>query len=73
MAIDRRALVLAASDDPFIPEASTSKWPLSRSVSMEIVRGGGHVGFVGRAQSPGWFWAGDRALQWIEQAVASPG
>jgi hypothetical protein len=66
-AIARRTLVLAASNDPFIPEASTRKWPLSDSVAMEIVDGGGHVGFVGRSRAPGWFWAGDRVLQFLNE------
>ena len=65
-AIDRRALILAASDDPFIPETSMRKWRLSDSVTISIVEGGGHVGFVGRSDAPGHFWAADRVLAFLE-------
>jgi len=68
-AIDRPALVLAAADDPFIPEASLRKWPRSDTVSMEIVGGAGHVGFVGRARAPGHFWAADRVFSFLDDAV----
>jgi predicted alpha/beta-fold hydrolase len=68
-AIDRPTLILAASDDPFIPEASTRKWARSGTVSMEIEVGGGHVGFVGRARAPGHFWAADRVLHFLEDRV----
>ena len=68
-AIDRPTLILAAADDPFIPEASMRKWARSDSVSMEIVEGGGHVGFVGRSRAPGHFWAADRILGFLESVV----
>jgi predicted alpha/beta-fold hydrolase len=67
--IDRPTLILAAADDPFIPEASMRKWDLSEAVSMEIVDGGGHVGFVGRSKAPGHFWAADRILGFLESFV----
>ena len=62
-------LILAAADDPFIPEASMRKWARSDSVSMEIVDGAGHVGFVGRSKAPGYFWAADRILGFLENDV----
>ena len=68
-AIDRQTLILAAADDPFIPEASMRKWARSEAVSIEIVEGGGHVGFVGRSKAPGYFWAADRILGFLENAV----
>jgi len=68
-AIDRPTLILAAADDPFIPEASMRKWALSEAVSMEIVDAGGHVGFVGRSRAPGHFWAADRILGFLESVV----
>jgi len=68
-AIDRKTLILAAANDPFIPEASMRKWARSEAVSMEIVEGGGHVGFVGRAMAPGYFWAADRILAFLESVV----
>jgi uncharacterized protein len=68
-AIDRPTLVLAASDDPFIPRASMTKWPRGRSVSMDLVEGGGHVGFVGPSRAPRHFWAADRALSFFEELL----
>lgn len=64
--IEHKALVLAASDDPFIPEASMRKWPSTHSVTISIVEGGGHVGFVGPSKAPGHFWAADRVLAFLE-------
>jgi len=64
--IDRPALVLAAADDPMIPVDSVARWPLAPSVRREIVPTGGHVGFVSRSQAPGWFWAPDRAMAFLE-------
>jgi predicted alpha/beta-fold hydrolase len=70
-AIDRPTLVLAAADDPMIPVASVARWPVSAAVRREIVPTGGHVGFVGRAQAPGWFWAPQRLLAFLEGAASS--
>ncbi len=64
--IDRPALVLAAADDPMIPQASVTAWPLAASVRREVAPTGGHVGFVGRSRAPGFFWAADRALEFLE-------
>ena len=69
--IGRPALVLAAADDPMIPVESVARWPLSSSVHREIVPTGGHVGFVSRAQAPGWFWAPQRAMAFLEAAASS--
>ena len=68
-AIDRPTFILAAADDPFIPEASLRKCARSEAVAMEIVEGGGHVGFVGRSKAPGYFWAADRILGFLENVV----
>jgi predicted alpha/beta-fold hydrolase len=64
--IDRPAFVLAAADDPMIPSASVTGWPLSPSVRREVARTGGHVGFVSASRAPGWFWAPERALVFLE-------
>jgi predicted alpha/beta-fold hydrolase len=66
--IERPALVLAAADDPMIPVASVERWPLSPAVRREITPTGGHVGFVAPSRAPGWFWAADRALAFVEAA-----
>lgn len=65
-AIDRPTLLLAAADDPMIPVASVERWPLSPAVSRETTATGGHVGFVAPARAPGWFWAADRAMAFVE-------
>jgi uncharacterized protein len=69
--IDRPALVLAAADDPMIPQESLTRWPLplSGKVRREIASTGGHVGFVGRSEAPGFFWAAPRVLDFLEEAV----
>jgi predicted alpha/beta-fold hydrolase len=69
-AIDRPALLLAAADDPMIPRGSVERWPCSPSVTREIAPTGGHVGFVARSQAPGFFWAPERALGFLEREVA---
>jgi uncharacterized protein len=69
--IDRPTLVLAAADDPMVPVASVARWPISGSVQREIVPTGGHVGFVSRAQAPGWFWAPERMMDFLEDASLS--
>jgi predicted alpha/beta-fold hydrolase len=70
--IDRPALVLAAADDPMIPLESVAAWPLSPSVRREIVPTGGHVGYVGRSRAPGWFWAPERVLAFLEAPPPRP-
>jgi predicted alpha/beta-fold hydrolase len=69
-AIDRPTLLLAAADDPMIPVASTARWPVSAAVTREITATGGHVGFVAPSSSPGWFWAADRAVAFLEEHLA---
>lgn len=62
------ALVLAAHDDPMIPVASLTHWPLPADghVLREITPTGGHVGFVAPSAAPGSFWAGERALEFLD-------
>lgn len=66
-AIDRPALVLAAADDPMIPADTVARWPAASAVTRELLPTGGHVGFVARAAAPGWFWAPERALAFLEE------
>jgi len=61
-----RTLVLSAADDPMIPVRSVEPWPTAPSVRREVTTTGGHVGFVGRSSAPGWFWAPERALDFLE-------
>jgi len=69
-AIERPALILAAADDPLIPETTVSRWPTGGRVTREITPTGGHVGFVGREGAPGFFWAARRALDFAGQHVS---
>jgi predicted alpha/beta-fold hydrolase len=59
-------LVLSAADDPMIPIHSVEPWAASKSVRQEITPTGGHVGFVARASAPGYFWAAEHALDFLE-------
>lgn len=63
------ALVLAAQDDPMIPIASLTHWPLPASgvVEREVTPTGGHVGFVAPSLAPGSFWAGERAVEFLDR------
>jgi len=62
-------LLVAAEDDPMIPGASVSKWPLpaSGTVAREMLPTGGHVGFVAPTLAPGRFWAGERAMAFLSE------
>lgn len=64
--IDRPTLVLRADNDPFTPYAGLVDWPHSKDVRMELVEGGGHVGFVGPSKAPRCFWAADRILAFAD-------
>jgi hypothetical protein len=68
--IDRPTLVLAASDDPMIPTASVARWPVSPAVKREVLATGGHIGFVGPSRAPGWFWAAERVMGFLEGVVS---
>jgi predicted alpha/beta-fold hydrolase len=67
--IDRPTLMLAAADDPMIPTESVACWALAPAVRRELAPTGGHVGFVGRSQAPGWFWAPQRVLGFLEEVA----
>ncbi|HET7295225.1 MAG TPA: alpha/beta fold hydrolase [Vicinamibacteria bacterium] len=64
-AVRHPALVLAAWDDPLIPGESVARWPVSGSVTREMLPTGGHVGFVAPSDAPGGFWAAERALDFL--------
>ncbi len=68
-AIERPALILAATDDPMIPSESVARFPLAASVERELVPTGGHVGFVAPTPAAGRFWAAGRVLDFLEGAL----
>jgi len=59
-------LLLSAEDDPFIPAASLPRAAASanRSVTLETLPRGGHLGFVAGPIRP-WFWAEWRAAEFL--------
>lgn len=67
-AIQRPTLIVAAEDDPMIPGDSVSSWalPASGVVRREMLPTGGHVGFVAPTAAIGRFWAGERAMAFLE-------
>jgi predicted alpha/beta-fold hydrolase len=77
-AIDRKTLIISAEDDPMIPGESVLKFalPASGVVTREMLKTGGHVGFVAPTRAPGRFWAAGRALDFLNPwlgAAPSPG
>jgi uncharacterized protein len=70
-AIDRPVLVLAAADDPMIPDESVRRFllPAPPRVRFEIATTGGHVGFVGPTRAPGRLWAAERSLDFLTEEV----
>ena len=54
---------------PHDPGGSVTRWPLPASglVRREIVRSGGHVGFLAPTSAPGGFWAGERVMEFLEE------
>ena len=72
VSVDRPALILAAEDDPMVPVESVRRFTLPPSglVEREIAPTGGHVGFVAPSLAPGFFWAADRVLEWLEPRLS---
>jgi predicted alpha/beta-fold hydrolase len=64
--IDRPTLILSAADDPMVPARSVAAWELSSAVTREVVSTGGHMGFVAPTDAPAHFWAGERALHFLD-------
>ncbi len=69
--IDRPTLVLNAADDPLVPPSTVTRWalPADGRVRVEVSATGGHVGFLGRSEAPGHFWAADRAMAFAESLL----
>lgn len=68
--IDRPTLILTAADDPMVPAPSVASWDLSPAVSREMVSTGGHMGFVAPSDAPAQFWAGERAVLFLDECLA---
>ena len=67
--VEQPTLVLSAADDPMIPIDSVMRFLPSANgrVRHEVLSTGGHVGFVARSRAPGFFWAADRALAFLNE------
>lgn len=68
------ALILAASDDPFVPVDQFVAPAVSANPAVTVVspRHGGHCGFVGsRAQDSDRYWAESTALRFLAEAGLS--
>ncbi|MCS7045842.1 MAG: alpha/beta fold hydrolase [Gemmataceae bacterium] len=66
-------LILTARDDPLIAVAPFLETSLPTSVSLEIVRHGGHLGFLGGDGRGGIRWAETRIVAWaLEQLERGP-
>jgi predicted alpha/beta-fold hydrolase len=74
MTIERPTLMLAAADDPLIPDGSVSRWPLPASgcVTRELYATGGHVGFVAPTRARARFWAAERMMDFLEERMGAP-
>lgn len=63
-------LILHAADDPLMPDnAYPSTAELSASTTLELSRGGGHLGFVTSRQGLPQLWLTGRLLQCLQQAA----
>lgn len=67
--LERPTLILSSVDDPMIPVQSIERWPVSACVEREVAPTGGHVGFVGRTNAPGHFWAAERVMHFLDQVT----
>ncbi len=57
-------LVVHAADDPFIPAAAFQQVRFPAHLEFELVRHGGHLGYISRVP-----WQGDR--RWLEARLAA--
>ena len=57
-------LIIHAQDDPFIPHEPFERAPRPANLSLELVRHGGHLGYISRQP-----WQGDR--RWLDARLAA--
>ncbi len=65
--IEKPTLILHAEDDPFMWKSTPPKAnEISESVSFELSKSGGHVGFIsGKYPWAANYWADQRILKWL--------
>jgi predicted alpha/beta-fold hydrolase len=65
--IKQPVLIIAAEDDPVVPTAPLWEYPHGEGVQAVVVPGGGHLGFIARANGdPDKRWLDWRIIEWIE-------
>lgn len=64
-------LLVNAQDDPFLTRECfpTAEASASAAFHLEVPAHGGHVGFVGGASTPAWYWSEQRAVEWLVDVV----
>lgn len=69
--VRRPLLALAAADDPLVPAPSLpfATARVNRLVTLEVVPAGGHVGFVAGPPWRPWYWAEERAMEFLVAAL----
>jgi predicted alpha/beta-fold hydrolase len=73
--VRRDLLLLSADDDPLVPAASIPVAAVrqSRTVTLEVTPGGGHVAFVEGSPVRPRFWAEERAAAFLAERLATAG
>jgi predicted alpha/beta-fold hydrolase len=66
--IQTPTVVVAAADDPIIPEDSFAGVTFSPAVTVQMERTGGHMGFVGRHRTRfgDLRWMDERVVDWVQ-------
>lgn len=58
--------ILYAKDDPFVSARSIESAPRNGAVRLLATDGGGHMGFLGRAEgAPNWRWMDWQVVNWL--------
>lgn len=68
--IQRPTLIVAAEDDPMIPVATIRRLQQTDAVRVELLSGGGHLGFIGapRQQHADGCWLDARVMRFLDAA-----
>jgi predicted alpha/beta-fold hydrolase len=70
--IDVPCLILSARDDPFVAAAPLEKLAPRPHMTVELVRHGGHLGFLGGDGQGGIRWAEARIAAWLLDRCQMP-
>ena len=65
--IEQPVLIIASHDDPVVPTAPLFEYEHGDGVQLAVVPGGGHLGFIARANGdPDNRWLDWRIIEWVE-------